>query len=216
MARKGRNPNAYARRPPRREPYDSVLIVCEGAKTEPLYFKGLLIAHQLSSANIHVMSADGSDPMSIVSFAEAQMAKVEADGVPYDKVFCVFDRNGHAQYNEALRRVASSNAGRAGKLRTVTSWPCFELWLLLHYRYSAAPFAAVGGESSCDRAMRELRTYMPNYRKGTPTVFADTAAKLNDAMRWARQLKAHNVATGSLNPATSVHELVEYLMALRG
>ncbi len=36
----GRNPRtaaSYARRGPQRELYDVVLIVCEGAKTEPYY-----------------------------------------------------------------------------------------------------------------------------------------------------------------------------------
>jgi RloB-like protein len=208
MPRGGRQASSYARRPPQREPYDTVLIVCEGQKSEPTYFNALCFAYQLSSANVHVMPARGSDPISIVRFAEERMDD-------YDRVFCVFDRDGHANYDQALQRIARAAAGRAGKFKAVTSWPCFELWLLLHHRYSAAPFNAVGGESSCDRVLRELRQHIPNNGKGSRSVFADTAASLETAIRNAKQLARHNADTGSRNPATRVHELVEYLLALR-
>ena len=39
-----------ARRGPRREAYDRVLIVCEGECTEPLYFQDLMARYRLSTA----------------------------------------------------------------------------------------------------------------------------------------------------------------------
>src|SRR5262245_61619376 len=113
MARRLRLPSSYARRQPIREPYDSVLLVCEGAKSEPAYFTSLRGAYRLSSANIHVMSPAGTDPMTIVRFAEGRVAQ-------YDKVFCIFDRNGHANYDEALATIAASVHRRSGKLNAVT------------------------------------------------------------------------------------------------
>jgi hypothetical protein len=103
MGKRRRGPETYVRRGPTREPYDVVLIVCEGAKTEPNYFKRLKLAYRLSNANIHVLQAPGCDPMSIVQFAESDLQK----GV-YDKVFCVFDRDGHANFTQAIRRVEDS------------------------------------------------------------------------------------------------------------
>ena len=73
---------SYARRGPVREPYDRVLIVCEGKKTEPYYFRGLRLHYRLSSANIEIMPADGTDPLSIVSFAQTRLGD-------YDRAFCV-------------------------------------------------------------------------------------------------------------------------------
>lgn len=35
-------------------PYDRVLIVCEGAKTEPNYFREIRDAYRLSTANIDI------------------------------------------------------------------------------------------------------------------------------------------------------------------
>ena len=83
MPRQRRGPESYKRRGPVREAYDYVLIVCEGAKSEPNYFNHLRHAYRLSSANLRVMSADGTDPMSIVSFAERQLKEMK-----YDRAYC--------------------------------------------------------------------------------------------------------------------------------
>ena len=101
--RRGRAPTSYARRAPEREPYDVVLIVCEGEKTEPYYFEGLRRAWGLSSANIRVRSAGASDPLSLVQFALAEMRSGD-----YDRVFCVFDRDTHAGFEQALQQIAQS------------------------------------------------------------------------------------------------------------
>jgi hypothetical protein len=101
MARQrgGRAPKTYARRRPVREAYDSVLIVCEGAKSEPNYFNRLRNVYRLSSANVRITPAGGSDPMSIVSFAEDELASAG-----YDRAYCVFDRDGHANYPQAIQK----------------------------------------------------------------------------------------------------------------
>ena len=54
------------------EPYDRILIVCEGDKTEPTYFSRLIKFLELSTANVHVIAADGSDPKSVAKSAIAQ------------------------------------------------------------------------------------------------------------------------------------------------
>ena len=67
MSRAKRIPSVHAapdfrRRSRQREPYDRVLIVCEGT-TEKIYFDGLVFSLRLSSANILISSGrDGTDP----------------------------------------------------------------------------------------------------------------------------------------------------------
>jgi hypothetical protein len=107
------------------------------------------------------MPADGTDPMTIVSFAED-----EASRETYDSIYCVFDRNGHANYDAALRRIANSKQGKTGKLTAITSWPCFEFWILLHFRYSSAAFIATPGESACDKVVGQVRRHLVDYSKG--------------------------------------------------
>jgi hypothetical protein len=61
--RRSRAARSYRRRPAVREPYDVVLIVCEGEKTEPGYLQGLKNAYRLSSANITIVPGEGNDPV---------------------------------------------------------------------------------------------------------------------------------------------------------
>ena len=146
----------------------------------------------------------------IVMFAENEMATNE-----YDKAFCVFDRNGHTNYDAAMTRIANSPNGRTGKLKAITSWPCFEIWLLLHFRYSTAPFNRAGSESSCDRAIKELLTFLPQYTKGHQTIFDELASQMSSATTNAKRLHTHNRNCGSTNPSTRIHTLVEYLIKIK-
>ena len=205
MARNRRTPRSYARRAATREPYASILIVCEGGKTEPNYFKGLRIAYRLSNANIHVTPADGTDPMSVVQFAEREFTSGD-----YDRVYCVFDRDTHATYDAARRRVDA-----LPNFYAAVSWLCFEVWVLLHYRYSTAPIESVGKRSACDNAVRELRNHLPNYAKGLVGIFDILAAQLDVAIEHGGRLCEHNEQNGSVNPATNVQDLVEFLIHLK-
>jgi hypothetical protein len=187
-----------------------VLIVCEGEKTEPEYFEGLKKACRLSSANITIVPGDGNDPVSIVKHALAEYRKGG-----YDRVFCVFDRDGHANYHEALDRAASSPPGKKGRLEAVTSVPCFEIWVLLHFAYSTASFMKTGNKSACDNVINKVLVHLPEYQKAMLGVFAKLQPHTDRAAIHADRLARHNRDTGSDNPATGVHELVKYLRELK-
>ena len=206
-----RLPSAYRRRGPVREPYDVVLIVCEGEKTEPNYLHGLRNTYKLSSVNVRIIPPPGSDPLSIVKFAIRELKR----DPEYDRAYCVFDRDGHTTFNAAIRRIRQSPFGKSSRLAGITSVPCFEIWLLLHYRYTDAPYSGVGSNSACDLVIRDLRMRFPEYSKAHRSVFADLGSLVSDARRHARRLEAQNAATGANNPATKMHELVDYLIELK-
>jgi len=202
MARR-RKANSYARREPKRDAYDYVLIVCEGQKTETQYFGRLRAIHKLNTANIHITPANGSDPLSIAQFAESRHE-------PYDKVYCVFDRNGHQTWDAGLELIGKYPK----KIFPIISWPCFEFWILLHFKYSASPFKPARRKSACDLVQDEVKKHIANYKKGHATIFDDLLDKLEAAKKNAKNLSKENKSTGSLNPATNVYELVEYLLSL--
>lgn len=60
-----------------RPPYQRVLIVCEGAKTEPIYFNDIRKKNRVPSAHVHIISADGTDPMQVVSSAEKKFGETK-------------------------------------------------------------------------------------------------------------------------------------------
>jgi RloB-like protein len=211
MASKTRAASAYRRKGPQKEPYDVVLIVCEGTKTEPKYFRGLQHAYTLSSLNVRILPPEGNDPVSVVNFAIRQL---QSDG-DYDRAYCVFDRDGHANYEEALRLIRESDFGKSGRLIGIPSIPCFEIWVLLHYQFSTASHVAAGGVSACDRVVWEVIRHFSTYTKGADHVFASLAPMLDTGLQNAARLAAHNRQTKASNPATEVHTLVDYLVRLK-
>ncbi|PYS47674.1 MAG: hypothetical protein DMG13_27340 [Acidobacteria bacterium] len=95
-----------ARKRGKRPPYDRVLIVCEGKKTEPLYLNDIRRQNHVSSAHISVMHSDyGTEPRQVVDFAVDTFKKTKE----YDRVFAVFDRDEHQTYHDALTRAAALN-----------------------------------------------------------------------------------------------------------
>ena len=214
MARRRPRPaGAYRRQAPTREAYDVVLIVCEGEKTEPEYLKGLRGACGLNPANIRIVAADANDPVGIVKQGIETHRRTPGE---FDRVFCVFDKNGHANYQHALDLAATSPLGRKGVLAAIPSVSCFEIWVLLHYLYTTRPFAASGARSACDNVVADIRAHLPEYEKNFEGVFEKLWPLLDMAIRHGERLALHNRGTGSDNPATEVHTLVKYLRSLRG
>jgi len=218
--RKARTQRELRRQQARREPYDRVLIVCEGAKTEPHYFRELRTALGLSNANIEVTGEGGSAPLSVVETA-IDLFHQSSD---YDHVFCVFDQDTHATYQAALEKIAvtplhkngSRRAADIARFEAIPSVPCFEYWILLHYEYTTKPYQRVGRGSACDRLIHDLKHHghLPNYGKGATGLYQQTAPRVNDAIQHAKRALAAAESASTDNPTTHVHELVEVLLGL--
>lgn len=210
---KAKQARELARKKAKRAPYAKVLIVCEGEKTEPNYFSGLKDHLELNSANVIVTGDCGSSPMSIIKHAIRQYREERDAGDPFDKVFCVFDRDTHETYQQALDTI--KGARPKDTFRAITSVPSFEYWLLLHFEYTTAPFTAMGRKSAGDRVIEKLRKYMPEYQKGDKSVFDQLIEQLPQAKVFAeRSLNAARINETD-NPSTLVYELVEYLQSIK-
>lgn len=212
--RKAKQVSNLARKKAKRASYAKVLIVCEGEKTEPNYFEALKDHLALNSANIYVTGECGSSPVSIVGYAMQRYRDEQRAGDSFDKVFCVFDRDTHNTYQRALDKIATAKP--KDTFVAITSVPCFEYWLLLHFEYTTAPFHAAGTKSAGDRVVDKLRKYIPDYQKGDGSVFAQLIDQLPRAKAHASKALIDADANNSDNPITHVHELVEYLQNIKG
>jgi hypothetical protein len=105
--------------------------------------------------------------------------------------------------------------GKGSKIFAISSVPCFEFWLLLHFIYTTRPFDAPPGDSICAGVIEELKKYLPAYQKGNQNVFNKIRDKLDNAITNARRVKEFNQTSGTDNPSTMVHSLVEYLRDLK-
>ena len=210
-----RGPEQSQRRPPRRDPYDRVLIVCEGTMTEPQYFRELIGAYHLNTANVVVVPGRRSDPVAVVETAVA----VYTTDDDFEGVYVVLDQDVPTYARAAERRgeiEMGTNAppGLGAVLHVVPSMPCFEYWLLLHFEDTARPYGQGGRRSACAECVRDLTRHLPGYTKGGTGTFAATHPYLVDAL--ARAVRRVRATSGDdqPNPVTHVHTLVERLRTL--
>lgn len=205
--RKAQDVRSLQRRKASREPYAKVLIVCEGEKTEPLYFRGLIDHYGLSSANVEVCGECGSDPISILKHARQRYREEKDAGDPFDKVYCVFDKDCHANYTQAINTI--HNLTPKGVYIAVTSVPCFEYWLLLHFTYTTKAY------KTCDQVLADLKNYVPNYSKGSRDIFSELINQIDFAKKNAVRVLSESEKTNTDNPTTYVHELVSFLQDIK-
>ncbi len=182
----------------RRASYDRILIVSEGSKTEPNYFREIRAANRLHTANVAVQPSEmGTSSIQVVKYAKE-----------------LFDRDDHASYFDALTLAASLD----GKLRNdnkqpvifkaIASVPSFDLWLLLHYEDIQAPLHR-------DEVIQRLKQYFPGYEKGVAGTFATTRQHLDIATLRAGRLATRATAYDDPEPFTAIAELVLLLTNLR-
>jgi len=203
-----------ARRKSRRAPYAKVLIVCEGEKTEPNYFNGLKDHYGLNGANVEVSGDEcGSDPHSIVEFARGRYRQEKNAGDPFDRVYCVFDKDTHTSYQQAIDQI--NRATPKGIFFAITSVPCFEYWLLLHFRYNTKSYEPLPGNSAGNQVLRELKACMPDYEKGQQDIFSILLDQLEYAKNNAACALDASQSVHTDNPSTRVYQLVEYLQQIR-
>jgi hypothetical protein len=190
-----------------------VLIVCEGSKTEPNYFNALRIELELSRENIEICEAKtdsgqrASDPINIVKYA------LQKSNNSYDHVYCVFDKDRHTNYADALLLIKKSHI-KGISIHAITSVPCFEYWILLHFEHTSRPYRTKGKKSPSEQLVSEIKNnWIKNYSKGHKTIFDDTKKHLDIAITRAKRVQQTQAANDTDNPSTKVHELVEFLRA---
>lgn len=128
-----RKARSLKRAAPSRLPKRKFIIFSEGKNTEPDYFRALerdLIGALL---DLEIVGAAGT-PMTIAEKACERLSTMKRRGRKQssfeegDQVWAVFDRDEHPRVSEAIERCRVSGIGLA------FSDPCFEVWLILHFR----------------------------------------------------------------------------------
>lgn len=209
-----------ARQQAKLEPYDKVLIVCEGTKTEPSYLNEIKDELKLSTANVSIAPSPGSDPLSVVEHAETlvkqQARQKHSDN--YDRVFCVFDKDEHEQhrnrYSKALNKISQINI-KGVTFSAITSNPCFEVWPVLHFELRTALFLPTSKRTAAQEVVRHLSQYLQGYEKGRQGLYSQIKGQTKQAITFAKRLEKENQRSGSDNPSTQMHDLVEYLYELK-
>lgn len=175
-----------------RSPRKTLLIVCEGERTEPLYFQ----AFRLPMVEVRGV---GKNTLRVVE--EAMRLRVD-----HDQVWCVFDRDSFPaqHFNQAITKAEQEG------FRVAYSNEAFEIWYLLHFDFHTS------GLSRKLYAEKLGERLGHAYKKNDPTLFEALLPRQAQALANARRLLAtypqHNPEKD--NPCTTVHLLVEELLSL--
>ncbi|RPF70682.1 RloB family protein [Aurantiacibacter spongiae] len=211
MGRRRKDVRAIKRRRATREPKRSILIVCEGEKTEPNYFTFFKQKLRLANVNLQICGEEcGSDPLSVVEFGESKLKK----DVSIDDCFCVIDRDGHdtQRFNSAKSKAASLNGkSKSRQFKLFISDPCIEYWFILHFEFSRTPFVREGQKSRGKVALDRLRQLWPEYEKGLKSPGCHLEERVEVAVKNAEKALADAELTGEMNPSTTVHLLIREL-----
>ncbi|MGH8980000.1 MAG: RloB family protein [Acidimicrobiales bacterium] len=200
------------RRVATRQPRKTLLVFCEGERTEPEYLNALKrepAVHDVAAVDIRVETGQGgSVPMTLVTMAVAARRRAAGEEGEIDEVWCVFDvewpRN-HPDLKEAAEQA------RQGGVEVAISNPCFELWLILHFHDHSSWL----DNDDARRLRRQLdgctdkgldpHKYMP---------------RIQEAARRAAALDERHVQNATFfpqdNPSSGMHRLLDAVGGLAG
>jgi hypothetical protein len=173
-----------------------VLIVCEGARTEPSYFECFPLPK-----NVREIYGAGANTLSVVK----ESIKIRDKG-NFDEIWCVFDRDSFP----IKRIVEAFKLAKSEKINIAFSNESFELWYLLHFHYLDT---AITRQDYCQRLAVLLGG---KYKKNDPTMYKRLISSQTQAIKNAKKLYK-DVNPNSLHsscPVTTVYQLVERLNEL--
>ncbi len=168
------------RRQGRRPVQRNFLIVCEGEKTEPNYFKAIKrLMKSGAGSKVEVVGA-GAHTRDLIDCARNAVAKRRAEGLPmYYHVWIVFDKDSFEpdDFDNAIKMAQSE------KWNAAWSNEAFELWYLLHFQ------DVEGGALPRERMFEMLGAHLGRkYRKNDLGMFDVVKEQSYRAIERARRL----------------------------
>jgi len=193
-----KTPKDYRRRSRTRDVRDHFLIVCEGRKTEPNYFR----CFRISTLQVEIHGL-GANTKSLIEATIDKRSEGIRRGRKYNQTWCVFDRDSFPKqsFNDAFE------AAKNNDIRIAYSNEAFELWYVLHFEYLQSAL-------SRNDYVRKLKKLLGRkYQKNDPDMYEELIEKQLVAAETAQKLldSYADFDPERNNPSTTVHRLVQEL-----
>lgn len=190
-----------------------VLIVCEGEKTEPNYFRSFHMMKNQSDLVYEIKSEGGKiNTIDVVNLAIQLRDKAKKEGKPYDSVWAVFDKDSfpNDKFNQAIKKAETNGIGCAW------SNEAFELWYVYHFDDRNTPLSRTEYKSIITKRVKK-NGRKPNYKytkndcqmRKILLECGDEEQAILRAQNQANQYQDEKFHTH--NPATTVYKLVSLL-----
>ena len=206
-------PNWIKRKSRKRKPRKTILIVCEGEKTERYYLNGLKREETVSEAfAITVVPGRGGSRSQIIERAINQ----KAQRGEMDVVLCVFDTESLETTQAKEDLAAARQEADRNNITLYLSNPAFEVWFLAHFRRTSRSFR------NCDAVIVELdrewrATFGQSYDKSDDRAYQRLATRTQSAVTNAKNVVEidHREKTDitDRNSSTDFYQLVEKLLS---
>lgn len=211
--RKDRQKRKYEFRTPRA---NSFLIVTEGERTEPLYFKGIekLIKEKMGGTVdvieipiIHICG-EGNSTGKLIEITQKIIKNAK---IIYQNIWVVFDKDDFDDFDEAIK------LGESKGFKIAWSNQSFEYWLYLHFYYSDVALHRDEWNKKLDEIFAKYNLGNGNYKKNYADIYSivDTFDGVNTAIKNAKRRMAgfdkNKILPSTYNPGTKVYELVMQL-----
>ena len=182
------------------------LIVCEGTKTEPNYFKSFKTILPSYTLDIETIGT-AKNTLGVVEIA---MQRKAASNKKYDSVWAVFDKDNFSErnFNNAI------NKATANGIKCAWSNEAFELWYILHFHYVDM---GISRKDYHRYITSQLEKQLPKFRytKNNPEMYTllKKYGNQKQAVVWAKKLEKQYTGNNFAqhNPCTRVYALVEEL-----
>lgn len=189
----------------------SILIVCEGTKTEPNYFEAFATKRQGIIVYDIKVKGLGRGTKNVVEKAINLKNKNN-----YDRVWAVFDKDAFPpkDFNEAINR------GHQNNIEIAWSNEAFELWYLYHFQNVTTAMSRQQYETKISAAVNASSGYKLKkkykYAKEDPNNYKimATYGSMENALRYAetKHMEYTDTKYANQNPCTTVYRLVRQLL----
>lgn len=199
------------RKTPPRPRRHSLLIQCEGQKTEPNYLDELCKACGVRRRmDAQVKRGKGQNAGVTVEAAIAEGSRRRLGERIYDDVWCVLDVE-HAAHEAKLNEATA--LARKHNIRLFLSNPSFEVWLIAHFERVTRDFAD-GGAAEAYLNAHWRKHIGGDYEKGDPRLYVKLADRVNaasDNAQWVLETFHNDSPCRTSNASTEVYQLVRQL-----
>lgn len=197
---KKRNSHIYKERP-------VLLLLAEGRNvTEKTYFSQFVSTTSCYSIKI-VNAGSTTDPQGLYKIVTKAWKEYKLDSRKGDIAFIVLDLDCDDVKANVIQELNLQNKN----IKFIVSNPCFELWYLLHFKYSTRQF--LDNES----LINELRKHISTYSK-TKDINKCLSCKIGEAIVNSERLSNYHISEAHLwpsnesNPRTDVHSLMKLIL----
>lgn len=192
------------------------MIVTEGERTEPLYFKGLKKRIQerlggtvdIVEAPVIDIHGQGCATGKLIEITDQIVKNAK---IMYQNIWVVFDKDDFDDFDEAIK--LGNNQG----YNIAWSNQSFEYWLYLHFFYSDSALHRDDWASKLNDIFKQLElgdgTYKKNYEDIYDLVnrYDGVNTAISNAKRRMADFEKSGKKASEYDPGTKVHILVENL-----